>query len=270
MQNLQTRSKIFSKTDEGERLDEIGFGGLKLFQRPEEFCYGVDAVLLADFAAREANFTSAADLGTGTGVIPLILSHKTDAKLLFGVEIQESSCRCAEKSVQLNGLEDRIKIIHQDVSVKSEVRDKIAEIMKCPAAGSEGEAFVDAVTCNPPYTEGGGGLKNREDAKMIARHEVAASLEDFFAAAEILLRPKGHLFMVHRPARLVDIFTLARKYALEPKKMRLVCPRKNAAPNMVLLHFIKQGGRQLDVMEDLFIREEDGSYSPEIEKIYER
>ena len=249
-----------------ERVDDTGFGGLKLVQRPDEFCYGVDAVLLASAAAEGGAFRTIADLGAGTGVIPLILSHKTDAELILGVEIQERSCRSAEKTIKLNGLEGRVMVVQGDVSRFDELRDKINE-----AAGEKlQDGCFDAVTANPPYTGGSKGLTNSTDAKMIARHEVACTLEDFFTAAAGLLKSKGHFFMIHRPARLVDIFSLGRKYGLEPKEIRMIRPDKKSSPSMVLVHMIRNGGAELKVGEDLFIRDESGDYSREIEEIYER
>ena len=251
--------------EKGERIDEIGFGGLKLVQRPDEFCYGVDAVLLAD-AAAGIDMKTAADLGTGSGVIPLILSHKTDAGLILGVEIQEGALACAAKSLEINDLGQRIKLVQGDVSKPDELKKRIAE----KAGQCLQDCSFDVVTANPPYTEGSRGLTSKADAKMIARHEVACSLEDFFRSAAMLLKDRGHFFMIHRPARLVDIFSLGREYGLEPKEMRMIRPDADSAPSMVLVHMVKGGGRQLDMAGDLCIRDGSGEYSPEIMEIYEK
>ena len=260
--------KNYSKIELGkeERVDDIGFGGLKLVQRPDEFCYGVDAVLLADAAAKGGDFGTIADLGTGTGVIPLILSHKTNAEFILGVEIQENSCRCAEKSIKINGLEERVSVMQGDVSKPEYLRRAIN--------GKFGERLndgsFDAVTANPPYTGGCKGLTGDTDAKTIARHEVACRLEDFFRSAAGLLKSKGHFFMIHRPSRLVDIFSLGRKYSLEPKEMRMIRPDAESEPSMVLVHMVRNGGVQLKTKDDLLIRDVSGEYSREITEIYER
>lgn len=255
-----------TEPEKEERIDEIGFGGLKLVQRPAEFCYGVDAVLLADAASEAGDIKAAADLGTGTGVIPLILSHKTGAETIIGVEIQQNSFLSAEKSVRINGLEDRVKMILGDVSRPEELKEKVSE-----AAGKAvSDGGFDVVTANPPYTEGNSGLVSSAGAKMIARHEVACSLEDFFRSAAMLLKSKGHFFMIHRPARLVDIFSLGREYRLEPKMMRMIRPDAGSDPSMVLVDMVKDGGRQLDAAADLYIRERSGEYSREVMEIYER
>lgn len=237
----------------GERIDSIGFGGLRLIQDPDEFCYGVDAVILASFAAGLAKKkNSIIDLGTGTGVIPLIMSHLTDAPVIKGVEVQDRSFSLAERNAKLNDLEDRVSFIHSNVKDITE-RD-----------------FYDVVTTNPPYAEGGKALISNADAKAIARHEIEGSLEDFLKASARLLKDRGELFMVHRPSRLVDILTIARGLKLEPKTLRMVCPRQGEAPNIVLVHFIKNAGRELKVLPDLYVYGDNGAYSDEIENIYGR
>ena len=163
---------------DGERVDDTGFGGLKLIQKPEEFCYGVDAVILADFAARcagvslpsrarQAAHVTAVDLGTGTGIIPLILSHKTGWQQIIGVEVQKGSWERAVRNAELNGLEGRMKFIKGDVKDFGQ------------SWGAELKGKVDVVTSNPPYTQGLGGIKSANTAKAIARHETTAGLEDF-------------------------------------------------------------------------------------------
>ena len=240
---------------ESERLDEIGFGGLKLIQKPQDFCYGVDAVLLADFAANTAKKKSAIiDLGTGTGIVPVILSHKTAAARICGVEIQADSYERAIRNVKLNGLEDRVDMLCCNV------KDIDRSLKGC----------FDTVTSNPPYMEMGNALVNGLTAKTIARHEVYARLEDFIAAAAFLLEERGELFMVHRPSRLADIMYYARKHRLEPKTMRFVCPKSGQAANIVLIHCIKNAGRELKLLPELYVYNGDGTYTDEIQRIYER
>lgn len=243
------------KVFEDERIDDIGFGDLKLIQNPKAFCYGVDAVILADFAASHSTkIETVADLGTGSGIIPLILSHKTDAERITGFEVQENQYEIACRNAEGNNLSDRIEFIN------SNVKD-----IQPPYEGK-----YDVVTMNPPYMESGRGLVNTADSKMIARHELLGTLEDFMRAAKFLLKDKGELFIVHRPSRLVDLFSIGRKLRLEPKLLRMVTPKKGEIPNIVLIQMVKYGGRELRILPELNIYEDDGGYSEEVLEIYER
>lgn len=270
-----------------ERIDEIGFGGLRLIQKPEEFCYGVDAVILADFAAKNfsqkkdrigkateserngkgAEYQSSGtqndcivDLCSGTGIVPLILSYKTDAQLIVGVELQQASYDRALRSIEMNGLSERIIFFNEDVKTLLQ-NEEAAVQLKGRAA---------AVTMNPPYMPSLGGLTNTNTAKAIARHETTASLRDFLACASSLLKPKGELFMVHRPSRLADICCFARENRLEPKELCFVSPKPGKAANIVLVHCVKDGGRELKLLEPLFVYNEDGSYSDRLLECYRR
>lgn len=236
----------------GERIDNIGFADLRLIQMPEEFCYGVDAVILADFASRK-KAEHVVDLGTGTGIVPIIMSHKTDAKKLYGIEYQKDSFDRANRNAALNGLEGRLEFINADVSRFEGLTE-----------------WADIVTTNPPYMEHKGAITNDNRAKTIARHEVVGSLEDFVKCACRILKNKGDFYMVHRPSRLVDIFYLCRKYRLEPKEIRLVAPMEGKPANIVLVHCVKNGGSELKILNDLYIYKEAGVYSDEISSIYER
>ncbi len=249
-----------------ERIENTGFGNIRLIQDPEQFCYGVDAVILADFAdSLYPAFKVAADLGTGNGIIPLILSHKNCDAHITGVEIQPEAADMAMRSCSLNGLEEKINFVVADVGDIADgmLSESIKDLALC-------EGTMDMVTCNPPYFVKGGAIPSSSKAKFIARHETTAGVEDFIKAAEKLLKRKGHFFMVHRPSRLADIMYYCRKYGLEPKDMRMVVPKPGEAPNIVLIHCIKGGGRELNVMKELSVYNEDGSYSDEIEHIYER
>lgn len=252
---------------ENERIDNIGFGDLKLIQKPDEFCYGVDAVLLADFAAK-CEPKLAADLGTGTGIIPLILSAKTKAEKIAGLEYQEGSFDRAVRSVELNGLSAGIKIIRGDVKDSAAI-GKIATELGIESLDGDKNG-LDLVTCNPPYVPFGSALTSANEAKAIARQECIASLDDFVAAASKLLCRRGHFCMVHRPSRLADIFCALRAHNLEPKEMTLVAPKPGAEPNIVLIHAIKGAGAELRITDTLFVRDESGEYSPEIDRIYGR
>lgn len=246
----------------GLRLDETGFGTIEIFQQPEEFCYGVDAVLLADFAAEGARRRKARcrimDLGTGTGIVPLILSHKTGAEYIGGVEVQDNSFSLAEKNAVHNSLEGRLHFFHSDV----------LDFGKNVESGLAGT--FDVVTSNPPYTAGSRGIESANRAKAIARHETTASLDDFLQTAARLLRDKGDFYMVHRPMRLVDICEGCRKACLEPKELRFVSGKPFEKPNILLVHCVKGGNRELKLLEPLYVHDEEGNYSREILKIYEK
>lgn len=254
-----------TELEEGERIDCIGFGDLRLIQKPEDFCYGVDAVLLAHFAStggeQENNIRvkvkRAIDLGSGTGIVPIILSHKTDIDRIFGLEIQKESFRRALKNMKLNGLENRIEILHGDVSAIEKVISK------------EFIGTFDIVTANPPYILNNGAIKNKEMAKMLARHETSGLLEDFIRSAALLLKTRGDFYMIHRPSRLIDICVSCRINKLEPKGIRFVSPREGKKPNILLLHCVKNGNPELKFMKNLNIYE-GTQYSKEINKIYER
>lgn len=241
------------------RLDDTGFGGLMLYQETDAFCYGIDAVLLAAFAAETAakkkQDCRIMDLGTGNGVVPLILSHKTQAGYIGGIELQEEAAALAQKSAAYNKLSDRLHFFC------SNVRDFDADAMA--------ETF-DVVTANPPYTAGRCGMESRNRAKALARHELEGSLEDFVSLAARLLRDKGSFYMVHRPARMADIFTLCRRYRLEPKELRLVSGKPTEPPNILLIHCSKNGKPELRIAPQMYVHEENGTYNDQILKIYEK
>ena len=236
----------------GERIDETGFSNLRLIQKPDEFCYGIDAVILADFASKK-KAAKIVDLGTGTGIVPIILSHKTNAEFIYGIEYQKDSFDRAVRNIELNGLENRLGFINANVAEFGELK-----------------GWADAVTTNPPYMVSNGAITNDNTAKTIARHETVGHLDDFVSCAAGILKNRGDFYMIHRPSRLVDIFTACRKYRLEPKEIRFVAPRKGERPNIVLVHCVKNGGAELKILEDLYVYEEPGVYSEEIQRIYER
>ena len=243
-----------------ERIDEIGFGGLKLIQDEEDFCYGVDSVIVADFAARNCKRPPQAivDLGAGSGVISLILAHKTGAERITGVEFQPAAAERAARSAALNGLEGRISILNEDVAQAGETW------------AAELKGSFDLAVSNPPYFPCGSGPASPRDAKAAARHETTAGLREFLGCAAYLLRPRGETFLIHRPSRLADVFCFGREVGLEPKEMRLVRPSAGADANMVLVHLIAGGGRELKVLPDLVVYGEDGGYTEELLRAYER
>lgn len=239
---------------ENERVDDLQIKGLKLIQDINGFCFGVDAVLLSHFADIKKN-ASVLDIGTGTGIIPILLAGKTQAKCITGLEIQQQMAEMATRSVELNNLGDRVAIKQGDIRRYLDYFPK---------------ASFDVVVSNPPYTNKGCGLVNPHDAKAISRHEVLCSLDDVVHAASDLLVPGGQLAMVHRPERLVDIFCCMRANGIEPKYLQFVHPKPLKKPNMILVKGSRGGNRELKVMEPLCIYNDCGTYTDEIQKIYGR
>ena len=235
------------------QTDDIGFGGYRLVQDGDAFRYGVDAVLLADFSACRPG-ERVMELGSGNGVVPLIIKAKYDPHYIAGIEKQCSAFELAVENAKNNGLEKQIEFFNLDV----------LDVPKHFAAAS-----FDLVCTNPPYMEKGHALVNPQSAKQIARHESSAGLADFLAAAAYVLKTGGRLAMVHRPFRLPDIMCMARNAGLEPKKMRLVVPHPGEAPNIVLMQFIKGAGKELEIIPELCIRDTEGNYTEELMSIYQ-
>ena len=235
-----------------ERVDDLHRNGYRLIQDPKRFCFGVDAVLLSGFAAAKKG-DKVLDLGTGTGIIPILMSAKTQAAHFSALEIQPESAEMARRSVLLNDLQDKIDIVEGDIK-------KAAEIFK--------PSYFDVITTNPPYMNFEGGLKNSFDPKTIARHEVLCSLDDIALAAQKLLKFGGHFYMVHRPHRLTDIMCTLRAHKIEPKKIRFVQPYANREPNMVLIEGVRSGKPMVKVLPTLVIYKDDGTYTDEIIDIY--
>ncbi len=240
------------KLKEGERLDELHRNGYQIIQNSQKFCFGMDAVLLSGFARVKAG-ERALDMGTGTGIIPILLRGKTEGRSFIGLEIQEESADMARRSVIYNHLEDSISIVTGDIK---------------EAAALFGAASFDIVTCNPPYMTGNHGLVNPEQPKAIARHEILCTLEDVVRQAAKVLRPGGRFYLVHRPFRLAEILTLLVRYKLEPKRMRLVYPFVDKEPNMVLIEGLSGGRARITVEKPLIVYQEQGVYTDEIYDIY--
>lgn len=243
----------------GQRVDEIGFGNLKLIQNADEFCYGVDAVLLSHFASSYEVKGKILDIGCGTGVIPLILSHKTEAESIYGLEVQLKSWETAVRNVELAGLRSRVTMVKGNVKDREVLDDMIIDTGR-----------FDMVTMNPPYVGKSTGLEAKNRAKAVARQEIEATLEDFIKGASYVLKDRGHLCLVHRPSRITDIITFCRKYKLEPKDIKLVSPYAGKPPNLMLLHCVKGGGSELRFLPGEYVRNLDGSYSKFIDEVYER
>ena len=238
----------------GERLDDLQINGYHIIQHPEKFCFGMDAVLLSSFAGCQPD-SKVVDFGTGTGVIPILLTAKTKASHIDALEIQEESADMAQRSVQLNGLTDKIKIIQGDIKEASDLL---------------GKASYDYVITNPPYMNNDHGLKNPELPKAIARHEILCSLEDVIREGACVLKPGGHFIMVHRPFRLIEIITCLTRYKLEPKRMRFVHPFADKEPNIVLIDAVRGGNSMVKIESPLVIYATQGQYTQEILDIYNR
>lgn len=247
---MVSENKVVLK--ENERIDDLERNGYHIIQDTKRFCFGMDAVLLSGFA-RVKEGAHVLDLGTGTGIIPILLEAKTKAEHLTGLEIQEDSADMARRSVLLNGLEDKIDIVAGDIKEAESLFDA---------------ASFDVITCNPPYMIGKHGITNEGDAKAIARHEILCTLEDVVSQAAKLLKPGGNFYMVHRPFRLAEIMTVLQAYKLEPKRMQLVYPFVDKEPNMVLIEANRGGKPRLTVEKPLIVYKEPGVYMPEIYEIY--
>ncbi|MBQ1870848.1 MAG: tRNA1(Val) (adenine(37)-N6)-methyltransferase [Lachnospiraceae bacterium] len=237
---------------EHERVDDLQRCGYKIIQNPEAFCFGMDAVLLSSFA-KVFEKERAIDLGTGNGIIPILLRGKTAGRDFTGLEIQEESAAMARRSVMLNDLESDINIVTGDI---------------VGASALFGAAAFDVVTSNPPYMIGMHGIKNPDDAKAIARHEIKCTFDDIAREASKLLKEKGRFYLVHRPFRLPELFETMKKYKLEPKRMIMVYPYVDKEPNMVLIEGIKGGRARLTVEKPLIVYKETNVYTDEIYDIY--
>ena len=231
-----------------ERLDDLQVKGYQIIQNPNKFCFGMDAVLLSNFAKVKKG-EKVLDIGTGTGIIPILLEAKTDGDHFTGLEIQEESADMARRSVAYNHLENKIDIVTGDVK---------------EAVNLFGSVFFDVVTTNPPYMIGAHGLQNKDSAKAIARHEVLCDLDDILRESAKVLRPGGRFYMVHRPFRLAEILSKMCAYKIEPKRMRLVHPYIDKEPNMVLIEGSRGGNSRMTVEPPLIVYREKNVYSEEL------
>ncbi len=237
---------------EDERIDDLQRNGYRIIQKKKGFCFGMDAVLLSGFA-RVKEGERALDLGTGTGIIPILLEAKTEGDHFIGLEIQEQMAEMASRSVRLNGLENRVEIVQGDIKEASRLF---------------GKASFDVVTSNPPYMNDSHGLKNPDLPKAISRHEVLCTLEDVVREAALVLKPGGRFYMVHRPHRLAEIISVLREHKLEPKRMKLVHPFVDKDANMVLIEAVRGGRSMMKVEAPVIVYQEPGVYTEEIYTIY--
>ena len=237
---------------EHERVDDLQRNGLKIIQKTDGFCFGMDAVLLSGFATVKRG-EQVLDMGTGTGIIPLLLSAKTEGKHFTALEIQKEIADMAARSVAMNHLEDKIEIVNGDIKEASRIF---------------GAASFDVVTTNPPYMNDSHGLKNPTEVKAISRHEVLCTLEDVVREGAKVLKSGGRMYMVHRPHRLIEIITAMKQYKMEPKRMCMVHPFQDKDANMVLIEAVKGGGSWLKMEAPIIVYKEPGVYTDQIYDIY--
>ena len=237
---------------ENERIDDLQRNGLKIIQKTDGFCFGMDAVLLSGFAHVKRG-EKVLDMGTGTGIIPLLLSAKTQGEHFTALEIQKEIAEMAARSVAMNHLEDKIEIVNGDIKEASRIF---------------GGASFDVVTTNPPYMNDAHGLKNPTEVKAISRHEVLCTLDDVVREGAKVLKSGGRMYMVHRPHRLIEIITAMKQYKMEPKRMCMVHPFKDKEANMVLIEAVKGGGSWLKMEAPIIVYKEPGVYTDEIYSIY--
>lgn len=237
---------------QGERIDLLERKDYKIIQNKEGFCFGMDAILLSGFAEVKEG-EQVLDLGTGTGILPLLLEAKTKGEHFTGLEIQEQSVEMATRSVQLNDLEKRIDIVKGDIKEASKIF---------------GGAAFDVVTSNPPYMTEHHGLTNLEEPKAIARHEIKCTLADVIRESAKVLKPGGRFYMVHRPRRLAEIIQRMREYKIEPKRLRMVHPFQDKEANIILIEGHRGGGAMMKVEAPLIVYQSQGVYTEEILKIY--
>ncbi len=238
----------------GETVEDLQFGGLRLIQKKEGFRFGTDAVLLADFS-KKIHSNKTLDLCTGTGIVPILLAGKTKTSEIHGLEIQSEIAEMAKRSMELNSLTDRVTITKGDLK--------------------EGQVFYpqgnfDLITCNPPYMKSGSAILNSSDNKIISRHEVMCTLDDILKISAKLLKPMGHLVMVHRPNRLVDLLSGMRENSIEPKTMRFVHASLGKPPILFLVDGMKGANRDIKILEPLVLYDEGGKETEELKKIYGR
>lgn len=242
------------KINVDESVDDLQLKGLNLIQKQQGFRFGVDAVLLSHFANIK-NKHRVIDLCTGTGIVPFLAYGKYEPKEVIGIEIQEDMVEMASRSSKLNNTDDIVMFKCADLKDKKLVNEL---------------GRFDVITVNPPYKLNNAGILNPNDKLAIARHEILCNLEDVIVSARRLLADNGRMFIVHRPERLADIFGLMRKYNIEPKRVKMIHPSAKKAPNIVLVEGQRDGGAFLKWEEPLYVYDENGNYSEEIDKIYGR
>ena len=238
-----------------ERIDELELNNLKIIQKIDGFCFGIDSVLLSDFARKIKNNSKVLDLGTGTGILGILLCAKTNLKQITGIEIQKDIADMATRSIQLNNLQGKFDILNCNIK-------DIDKLLKIDS--------YDAIVTNPPYKKPNSGKINENKTKLISRHEIEANLDDFIRISFKMLKDKGTLYMVHRAERIVDILSTMRKYKMEPKRIRFVYSNKNSESKLVLLEATKNAKPFVKIERPLYVYNENGDYTQELLQIYNK
>ena len=243
------------KLKENERIDDLEYKGLKIIQNKDGFCFGIDSILLSDFAKNIKKGARVLDLGTGTGIIATLLCGKTELSEITGIEVQKEVYEMAKRSIQLNHLEDKFKLIQDNILNLNHYFEKNT---------------FDAIVTNPPYKKKETGIQNEDTRKLISRHEIEANIEDFIKISKDMLKDRGEFYIVYRPERLVDLLSLMRKYKIEPKKIRFVYSNVNAVSKLVLVQGVKNARPFLKLEPNLYIYDDNGEYTEEVLKIYHK
>mgnify|MGYP004666896605 FL=1 len=238
-----------------ERIDELELNNLKIIQKNDGFCFGIDSVLLSDFVRKIKNNSKVLDLGTGTGILGILLCAKTNLKQITGIEIQKDIADMATRSIQLNNLQGKFDILNCNIK-------DIDKLLKIDS--------YDAIVTNPPYKKPNSGKINENKTKLISRHEIEANLDDFIRISFKMLKDKGTLYMVHRAERIVDILSTMRKYKMEPKRIRFVYSNKNSESKLVLLEATKNAKPFVKIERPLYVYNENGDYTQELLQIYNK
>ena len=238
---------------ENEKIEDLEYNDLKIIQTNDGFKFGTDAVLLADFAKKHIDNRNVLDIGTGTGIISILLAGKANPYKIKAIDIQEKVCDMAKRSVELNNLQDKIEIINSDVNNIEKELEKHT---------------IDVIVTNPPYQKRSTGETGENEAEMISRHEIYCTFEDICKCAKYVLRPKGEMYIIHRPERLVDIFYSLRNNGIEPKEIKYIEPHLGEKPNLVLIKAVKDGKPFLKILDTLVMYKKNGEYTNEVLKIY--
>lgn len=243
------------KLKENERIDDLEYENLRIIQNEKWFCFGIDSILLSDFSKEIKNGANVIDLGTGTGIISILLCKKTNLNKIYGVEIQNNVAEMASRSVILNDLEDKIEIINDNIKNIENILNKNT---------------FDVIVTNPPYKKENTGLINNNKEQYISRHEIECNLEDIIKISYRMLKSNGEFYMIHRAERIADVMFLLRKYKLEPKKIKFVHSKINMPPEFILVKAVKDAKEFLKIEKPLYIYNEYGEYTDEILKIYNK
>ena len=243
--------ETFLKDD--EEIHDLGYKNLKIIQKKHGFKFGVDSILITDFSKRIKKNSIVMDIGTGTGVIAILLAAKTTASKIYAVEIQPDMADMAKRSVILNGLEKKVEVLNTNI------KDILGYVNK---------NSIDVIVSNPPYKRINSGIKNTEKNKLISRHEVECNLEDITKKSKELLKDNGVIYMIHRPERIADVICSFRNNKLEPKNIRFVQSRINEAPKMFMIKAVKGAGEFIKVEQPLIIYSSGTDYTDELKKIY--